>query len=498
MAVVLAIALAKLALHCFFNDHYDYFRDEYDYLACGDHPAWGYVDQPPLAPWILHLARMVLGDSLRAIRFPGALAISAAVVVTGMIARELGGRAYALILSALAVLIAPMYLSDGCLFGTNSFEPLLWMGCAYFAILAVNRADPRYWLWFGVVAGIGLEEKYSIAVLGGGIVLGLLLTRERRYLLSRWLWMGGAAAFLIFLPNLIWNYQNHFPFVELMHNIKVSHKDVALTPLAYFKEQLLLIHPLNAPIWITGLIALFFSRRLRTYRFLGWCFLFAFAVMCRGKNYYLSPIYPMLLAAGAVTIESGIARTRQKWLQPVIAALLLAAGARLAPVVVPVLPIDQFLVYLRKLPFQVPKSEHSFAAIELPQHYADQFGWREMTAAVAQAWQQIPVAERADCAIFGQDYGEAGAIDFLGPAYGLPKALSGHQTYFLWGPRGYSGNCMIVLNDRREVLESLFEHVEYMGTSRNPYALESNAIFICKGKKFGSLEELWPNVKLWR
>src|SRR6516165_3892126 len=176
MTLVVALAVAKLALHWLFNNRYGYFRDEFDYMACGNHPAWGYVDHPPLVPMLAKLSRIFFGDSLRSIRFFAALASSGAVIVTGMIARELGGGRFALLLSALAVVIAPMYLSDGSLMTTNAFEPLIWMGCVYFAILAIKRSEPRYWLWFGVIAGIGLEEKYSILVLGLGIVIGLLLT----------------------------------------------------------------------------------------------------------------------------------------------------------------------------------------------------------------------------------------------------------------------------------------------------------------------------------
>ena len=204
MIIVIAIALAKLVLHCFFNNRYGYFRDEFDYLSCGNHLAWGYVDQPPLLPFLVRVSRSLLGESLRSVRFLPALAISAVVILTSMMAREFGGRRFALILSAIAVLIAPIYLSDGSLLTTNSLEPLLWMGCAYFAILAIKR-DARYWVAFGIVAGLGLEEKYSIAIFGLAIVGGLILTSKRRLLISRWLWIGGIAAFLIFLPNLIWN-----------------------------------------------------------------------------------------------------------------------------------------------------------------------------------------------------------------------------------------------------------------------------------------------------
>src|SRR5579872_1482191 len=270
MAVIWAIALAKLVFHIYFNNRYGYFRDEFNYIACGDHLQWGYVDQPPLIPFLIHICRAVLGDSLRSIRFIPALASSLLVVQTAVLARELGGRRYAVLLSSICAVIAPMYLSNGSLLGTNCLEPNLWMGCAYFAILAVKRNDPRYWLWVGVFAGVGLEEKYSIAFFILGIVLGLLLTEQRRVFFDKWIWLGGLAAFLIFLPNLLWNIHYHWPFLELMHNIRAEGRDIVLPAGQYFLQQTLLVHPLTAPIWLAGLIAFFVWRPLKPYRVLGW------------------------------------------------------------------------------------------------------------------------------------------------------------------------------------------------------------------------------------
>ena len=209
----------------------------------------------------------------------------------------------------------------------------------------------------------------------------------------------------------------------------------------------------------------------------------------------------MLLAAGAVIFERALDRPKLGWLKPVTVILILAGGAWIAPVAMPVLRVDKYLAYQEKLPFKVPRSEHSHMAAALPQHFADQFGWHEIVSEVVVAWNQIPPAERADCGIFAQDYGAAGAIDWYGPAYGLPPSLSGHQTWFLWGPRGYSGNCLIVLDDSRERLEELFNDVEFVGNSPdNPYALEKNLpVFICKGKKFEkTFAEVWPGLKKWR
>jgi hypothetical protein len=503
MIAVTAIAAFSFVLHMIFNNRYGYFRDEFNYIICGNHPAWGYVDQPPLLPILSRICRTLFGDSLRSIRLIPAISNAAVIILTGMITRELGGTRFAIVLAGLSVLIAPIYLSGGNLLTSNCcLEVLLWMGCVYFAILAAKRNEPRYWLWFGVIAGIGLQEKYSIFVLGVGVVIGLILTDQRRFLFNKWIWIGAAAAFLIFLPNLTWNVANDFPFVQLMRNIKAEGRDVVLSPWQYFVQQILLIHPLTAPIWITGVVSLLFAARFRQYRFLGWTYCVALAtfILLKGKNYYLAPIYPMLLGTGAVVIDDVIERFGRLWLKAAIAVIVVAGGAILAPLTIPILPIDQFISYMDSLPFKLPRSEYSHMRAALPQHYADQFGWNEIVSETTVAWNRIPVAERSDCGIFAQDYGQAGAIDFLGTRFQLPQSLSGHQTWWLWGPRGYSGNCLIVLDDRREILESLFQKVEFVGTSpANPYALEKELpVFICRGSKFGTLADLWPKLKRWR
>jgi len=506
MALVWGIALAKLILHVYFNRDYGYFRDEFDYMSCGDHLQWGYVDQPPLIPFLVHLSRALLGDSLRAIRFVPALASSLLVVQTAVLARELGGKRYAILLAALCTLVAPQYLSNAGLLGTNSLEPNLWMGCAYFALLAIKRDEPRYWLWFGIVAGLGLEEKYTIAVFGLGIVVGLLLTEQRRVFVNLWIWLGGVAAFLVFLPNLLWNIKYDWPFLQLMRAIRAENRDVVWGPFSYFLQQVLVVNPFTAPIWITGLLVLLFSSRLKRYRFLGWSYVVTYVVIFlqHGKNYYLSPIYPMLMAAGAVGIQWMLVREgTARWktaLKPAIAVVLLASGVYLSPIVIPVLSPEHFLAYAKTLPFKLPMNEYSHARAALPQWYSDQFGWKEIADETIYAWNRIPAPERADCGIFAQDYGQAGAIDFFGKTHGLPGAMSGDRTYWLWGPHGYSGNCIIVLDDRKEVLERYFDQVEYVGTSvANPWALEQQIpVFICKGKKFDSWTKVWPRLKRWR
>jgi len=508
MVIVWALALADLLFHIYFNNRYGYFRDELNYIDCGNHLQWGYVDQPPLVPFLIHICRALLGDSLRSIRFMPAVASSLLLVQTAAIARELGGRRYAMFLSAVCALVAPQYLSNGSLLGTNSLEPNLWMGCAYFAILAIKNSNPRHWLWFGVCAGIGLENKYSIAIFGVGIVVGLLLSEQRRVFWNRWIWLGGVAAFLIFLPNLLWNIHNHWPFAELMRNIRAEGRDVVWGPVQFFFQQVLIVNPISAPIWLTGLFAFLFWPRLRPYRLLGWSYLvsYAFFFIQHGKNYYLSPIYPMLFAAGAVAIESAIAgregtRARYEWVKCAIVIVLLANGLYIAPVVIPVFSPETFLKYAKTLPFKLPVNEHAHAHAALPQWYADQFGWKEIADEAVVAWNRLTPEERADknCGIFAQDYGQAGAVNFFDRKQGLPQVISGDRTYWLWGPQGYTGSCMIVLGDRRERLEQLFDQVEFVGLSPdNQWALESQiGVHICRRPKFGTLADLWPKLKRW-
>jgi hypothetical protein len=240
---------------------------------------------------------------------------------------------------------------------------------------------------------------------------------------------------------------------------------------------------------------------------LGWCYLVCYAAffVLHGKAYYLAPIYPMLLAAGAVIIERALdgpspTQKRLRWLKPAIAVIVLASGAHLVPITVPVLTPEGFLAYTKTLPFKLPVTEHSHARAPLPQWYSDQFGWEEIANETEVAWNRVPAGERSDCGIFAQDYGQAGAIDFFGRRRGLSGAMSGDRTYWLWGPHSYSGNCMIVLDDRQEVLARYWHDVELVGVSApNTYALEQQIpVFLCKGKKFDSWANVWPHLKRWR
>jgi hypothetical protein len=503
-AIVAYLALAKFVLHVVFQN-YDYFRDELYFLACGDHLAWGYVDQPPAVAVLVKLSTTLFGTSLIGIHILPALAGALKIVLTGMIVREFGGGRFARFLAALGVLFAPVYLSIDAYISMNCLEPLWWMGCVYLLLRMINGASQKLWLGFGVLAGLGLQTKYSIAIFAFGIVIGLLLTEYRRMLAKPWIYLGGLIAAAIFFPNFCWQYTRDWPFLQLMANIRANGRDVQLSPVRYILEQLLLMGPAAGPLWTTGLVCLF-TERMRKYRVLGWAYvvtLTAFIVM-HGKNYYLNPVYPMLIAVGAISYECWMSALRERgsrwrYLKPALVAYMFAFGLVFLPYVLSILSPPKFISYLKVIGIQPPASE-THRQSPLPQQYADMFGWREMTEKVATYYNALPADERAGTAIFGNNYGEAGAIDFFGQQYGLPKAISGHQNYWYWGPRDYTGESMIVIGegDVDALRNKWCQSVTLVAELNHPYAMpyENRPIWHCRGMRV-NLQQVWPKLKSW-
>lgn len=497
-AIVLYIAAAKLLLHLLTVNRYGLFRDELYYLACSRHMAWGYVDHPPLTVWIAWLERHLLGDSSLAVRLLPAIAGAALVWLTGKLAREMGGGRFAQAMAALAVVVVPMYLIMNHWLTDNAWEPLIWMGCFWLVVRAINTGDERCWLWFGVLAGAGFENKYSIAFLLLGLLAGVLLTQHRRFLKSRYLWLGVLACAVISLPNLLWQVRYHFPFLELIHNVRMSHRDVVRGPVAFVADQAMIINPILFPLWAGGLAWLFVSRGERRYRLLGWTFIVVLAtfIALKAKNYYVVPIYPMLFAAGAIALERITQARRIGTVTRIVyAALVVAVGALLLPFSVPVLSPESFIHYETALGMKPPEIEHQKTGA-LPQWFADEFGWQEMVKEVARVYNSLPPEERARTAIFANSWGEAAAVDFYGPRYGLPQAISAHNGYWIWGPGKYDGSIVIVLRSDGRGDRKHFQSVEAVGRVEHPYARRDECfdIFLCRGLKW-NLQEAWPRLK---
>jgi len=498
-AVALIVGL-RLLLHLLTANRYGIFRDELYYIACSRHLDWGYVDMPPFIPAVTWLFTTLFGSSLFVIRLIPALAGCGAIALTGYQAYQFGGKRYAMALSALAMAVSAVFVINGHLLGTNDFEALLWMGCASVVIRIIQTGNQKLWLWFGVLAGVGMLNKYSMAVFGLGIVVGLLFTPERKAFAHKWIWIAGGLAFLIFLPNFLWNVHRDWPFLQLMHNIRANGRDVVLNPVAFVLEQILMVNPLALPLWLAGLGWLFFGREGRRYRVLGWAFVVTFGVFMalHGKDYYVAPAYPMLFAAGGVVCEAWIEHTRLAWLKPVFVVVLVVPALALLPLIAPVISPEQFVAFTRAIHFKPPVSEHDHTRSPLPQYYSDELGWEAMVAEVARIYHSLPPDVQARTAIKTQNYGEAAAIDYFGPKYGLPPAICFHQNYWYWGVHGYTGESIIVVHEGNEGrhLKQISEHAEKVGHFEYPYALEDFDIWYAQGLKV-SLHDIWEHEKHW-
>ena len=496
--VLLAIATAKLVIQMAVAGRYGYFRDELYFLDLSRHLAWGYLDAPPLIAGIAALARTTLGTSLVALRFFPALAGAVKVVLAGLIARELGGRRFAQGLAALAVLAAPAFLGADHLLTMNAFESVLWTGCAYVLIRAVKTDRRSAWIGLGMLAGLGLENKYSMFFFLFGLLLGTLLSPGRRLLWNRWLWVAALVALLIFVPNLVWQIHHGFVSFAWLRYHRVAGHSVPLTPWGFIAEEIVELQPLSCPVWIAGLWFYLGAREGKPYRMLGWAYLVVLSILLllRGRVYYLFPAYPMLFGSGAVVVERALSRPRWAWMRPVYVTLLLLGAAFLAPYALPVLPVETYMRYAAALNLDPPDIEQRKLG-KLPQLYSDSFGWEEMTAAAARAYDNLPPRQRALTAIFANDYGEAGAIDLFGPRFRIPHAISPHQNYFYWGAGDYTGQSLLLLGHNPR-LESECTEEEQAGVVHNDYSMpyENFPIILCKDLK-QPLKEIWPDLRNW-
>ncbi len=495
-----AIGAIGFLIQMLFNGRYGYFRDELYYLACSNHLAFGYVDFAPLIAWLTRGFCMVFGDSLHAIRLLPALAFGAEVALTGFLTRELGGKRWAIFLGCISVLLAPVILGNGTRLAMNPIEPLFWMGCIYVLLLVVNRDQPKLLAWCGILLGFGLLNKHSTVFFVAAVVFGLLLSSDRRLLFTKWFWLAAAIAFCIALPNVIWQYVHHFPTLEDLRNVKATHKNIELPPLAFLQHQLGMLNPYSLFVWLAGLFYLLFHPSGKRFRFLAYTYiLFLFVMMfLKGKDYYVAPIYPMLYAAGAVLWETVIQTyARVRWLRYAIPAIIILFGLLAAPLVLPILPPEKIPVYINALGIKMTHTENGMVSV-LPQHFADEFGWPEMVATVAGLYNSLPPDERAKTAILAGNYGGAGAIDFFGPRYGLPKAISAHQNYYYWGPRNYTGESVILLEWDLDDAHYWCGSVDVGPKIAPPLGMgwEHYDVLVCHNFTV-PLSQAWPKLKTW-
>lgn len=492
IAFIGAFAALKLVLHLMFIRWYGYHHDELYFLACGHHLAFGYVDHPPFTPWMAALSDALFGQSLSGLRFFPALAGAGAVFVTGLLTRRMGGGRFAQAAACLAMIGAPVFLRTGNVLTIPSFETFFWVLCAYLAVRIVQDDNPKLWLWVGLVAGIGLMNKHTMAFFGFGLVVGLLLTPHRKHLKSPWLYAGGVVALLIFLPNLIWQMQHDWLTVQFIRHLNANVMSDISRP-QFVLGQLLYLHPFFAPMWIVGLVFLMFREAGKPFRILGWVYVSVFVVLfiVKSKIYYLAPAYPVLFAAGAMAFERFAEKPGRAWIRPATLVVLSLGGVLFAPVALPMLSIEATDRYINAITFGALGNVY-----ELTGDLHGQFGWAERVAGVAEVCAEVPEPERARTVIFTDGYGTAGAIDYFGVAYGLPKVICPHMTYHVWGTGDGPIDTVVAAGVSRRRLEQFFDEV---GETRvfqlervNPWDKEFPVTICRKPKK--PIEEIWPEL----
>ena len=499
MGLVAGLALVKLALHLTTNalGGYGIFRDELYYLASTRHLGFGYVDHPPLSVYLLAANSWLFGESLFALRLLPALFGSLTVFMVCLLAREMGGGRWAQLLAGLASLVSLIFLAMDSVYSMNAFDHLVWAWVALLVARLLRTGNPVLWPLIGIAVGLGLLNKVGVLWLGAGIAIGLLATRERHWLGTRWPWLAGVLALALFSPYVLWNLTHDMAHLEFIRNATAG-KYSGLSAWTFLSDQLLVQNPVTVPVWVAGLVLLFFSPSGRRFGMLGWIYLASLLILVangHSKAEYLSPAYTILFAAGGVAWERWLERPRLAWVK-VVLAIQLVAGLMLAPMVVPVLPVESYITYAQTLGVQPSTSENKELS-ELPQFYADMFGWEEKVEAVAQVYDSLSSEERELAGIFGENYGRAGAVDYFGRELGLPYAISSHNSYWLWGPRHFTGEVLIVLGSEREGLERSFESVELAGRVPCRFCMPYEndlPIFVCRGLKL-PVDEVWARLK---
>jgi hypothetical protein len=498
--IILLFVLAKflLQLAALFQPEYGIFRDELYYLACVKHLAWGFVDQPPFSIAVLWAWVSIAGDSLISLRILAALIGTIPVGMAGLITRQLGGEWKAQVLACFAVLLAPIQIGITSFYSMNAIEYALIPVLVWLLLRIIIEQQSSLWILFGVLLGVGIMNKHTFAILAGFLLVGLLLTPSRKEFLKKHFWIGMGAAFLIVLPNLIWQISHNFISLEFYENA-TKFKNVPTPPMKIIVEQLLSSNPIAGILWVTGLVWFLRGKERSEYRTLGIAFLLMLAMMMAAQSNRTDRIalyIPVLVAGGAVIWERFNAKRFMKWLIPLTAVLLLIVGLVSMPIAFPVMSPSSTAEYIQRIGMQ--QSFEKGVTAKLPQNFADRFGWKELADSVASVIQRLPERERNSVILAGQNYGDAGALEYYGRSLNFPQVISGHNSYWLWGA-GEQAEVLIIVGNSRSRMEELFNDVQEGTRASTGWQMNyecNRPIWICRKPKM-PLAEIWPKAKMF-
>ncbi|MDB5141964.1 MAG: hypothetical protein JWQ66_677 [Mucilaginibacter sp.] len=488
---ILIFVAIKIGLNLLAISHYGFHRDELLHLALGDHLDWGFKEVPPFIALLAKITTSIFGDSVFAARIFSTLFSGLIIWFTGQIVVELGGRKFAITLACLALIFSPAFAASGYLFQPVVFDQLWWVLTVYLLIRYINTSSPIYIYLLGAVIGIGLLTKYTMAFFAIALILGLLITKQRKILWSKHILFAALIAFVLFLPNVIWQFQHHLPVVTHMKLLRSNQLEY-IKPSDFIKQQLI-VNGIALFVWLIGLGFLLFSSRLRKFQFLAFAYIlvFIFLLQMSGKNYYLFGAYPMLFATGGYGFERWM-KARAYAMRTVIILLFTLPNLLLFPLVLPIFPLNQTLAAFKFLHFAPAWEDRK--PHPLTQDYADMFGWDEMTEKVAKAYNSLTPEQQKNTQIFADNYGEAGALHHFGKQYNLPDAVSLSSSFTLWAPDDLNAHYIIYVDDQDggniKTFASSLESYTKIGEVESPYAREKGTgIFLLVNPKPAALNE---------
>jgi hypothetical protein len=492
--IVAAVAL-KLALHLTTAviTPYEVHRDEFLYLAMGEHLRFWGMDFPPAIAILAQLMRHTVGVGVAALRMVPALFSTALVIFSALAARELGGGRYAQGLAALTVIASVAFMRSGALFQPVVFDQLAWTVALFALLLLARTGDPRWWILVGVAGGFGLLTKFSIGIIGVAILVALILLPERRWLVTRWPWIAAAIALVIGLPSIVGQIRTGWP--AILYARELGEEQLAhVTVIGFLESQVTMLGP---AIFI-AVAGMWEMVRRAQFRLVALSCIGALVILlvARGKGYYLLPIYPVLLGAGAAWAErvsDYLAHARgQAVVRATIALLIAAYGAFVLPFGLPVLPPRDMARYATLGPGGLVTS-NTGQALELPQDYADMLGWRERVQAVARVYDSLPPDVKARTVIATENYGEAGAIDYYGPGLGVPHAICTCGSYWFFGPGELPGEVALTYGVEESDLRKVYGNVQPAGVVNLPWSVpeERNAPLYLGTEPRMTLQQLW-------
>jgi hypothetical protein len=484
--------LAFVAIHIAFSGRYGFHRDELLSYSNAMHLDWCYVVYAPLTAWLARAELVVFGTSLMGYRFLPAVAIALVSVFAGLIARAMGGGRRAMLVAAVAAGIAGPTCFAGTFFSYMSFDLLWWVLVAWATARLLQTEDARWWIVIGAGMGLGLLTKYTIVFFAVGLLVGMLLTPNRRFFRSGWFWCGVGVAVVMALPVIVWQFQHHFVALAWMQSIHA--RDIRWGRTDYFIPNQFwnTTSPVTVPLWCAGLWFLFATRTGKPFRVLGWMYVITMIlfVVVRGRDYYLAPAYPMLMAAGAVWGESWIGAkspraqrriTRTVWISLAIGALAVFA------LTLPIAPVQSTW-------WRIANATNTCFSMEI--------GWPELAATVAQVRDSLPVEERSGVGILAADEGETGAVNLYGRAYGLKEAISGMNSNWLRGYGNPPPQTVIAVGFKRSELDQIFARCEVAARLSNPYGIVNDAIgdraqvYVCRDIRL-PWPEFWKHFQYY-